>query len=63
MTINLQKKPNWFEDDKNKLTTVFFVPPTPESKLLKMLKQTERKNMIDEESRVKFLETGGRKGA
>ena len=42
-------------------SSVFFVPSTPGSKLLKMLKITEEQNMIGQASRIKFIETSGRK--
>ena len=55
------KKVNWFKQKNNKFTTVYFVPPTPGSKLLKMLKTTEEAFQIDENNRIKFVETCGRK--
>ena len=55
------KKGNWFKQKDNKFSSVFFVPPTPGSQLLKMLKKTEDKFKIDEKSRIKFVETSGRK--
>ena len=42
-------------------SSVFFVPSTPGSKLLKMLKITEEQNMIGQASRIKFIETSGRR--
>ena len=42
-------------------SSVLFVPSTPGSKLLKMLKQTEEQNMIGQASRIKFIETSGRR--
>ena len=56
-----RKKNNWFRKNNNKFTSVFFVPPTPGSTLLKMLKQTEQKFQIGEENRIKFVETCGQK--
>ena len=41
--------------------SVFFVPSTPGSELLKMLRKAEYENKIDENSRIKFIETSGRK--
>ena len=40
---------------------MFFVPSTPGSKLLKMLRKAEETNKIGEYSRIKFIETSGRK--
>ena len=37
------------------------MPATPGSRLLKMLKQTENQNQIDNQSRIKFIETSGRR--
>ena len=56
-----RKRGSWFKQNNNKYKTVFFVPPTPNSVLLKMLKQTEEHNMISEDERVKFVETCGTK--
>ena len=53
------KKSSWFTKKDNKFSSVFFVPPTPNSKLLKMLKAVEEKHMIDDSSRIKFVEMGG----
>ena len=55
------KRSNWFKNTTNRYKTVFFVPPTPGSKLLNMLKATENKFKIDDENRIKFVETGGQK--
>ena len=55
------KKGNWFKQRDNKFTTVFFVPPSPGSELLKMLKKTEEKYQLGENDRIKFVETSGRK--
>ena len=55
----VMKKTNWFKQKNNKFTTVFFVPPTPDSILLKMLKKTEEQHKIDEINRIKFVETCG----
>merc|ERR1711954_424401 len=41
--------------------SVFFVPATPGSELLRMLKKTESKYKISSTSRIKFVETSGRK--
>ena len=54
-----KKKKNWFKTKGNKFTSVFFVPPTPGSKLLKMLRETEQIHQIDQNSRIKFVETSG----
>ena len=54
-----KKKKNWFKSKNNKFTSVFFVPPTPGSKLIKMLQKTEEKFKIDPGSRIKFVETSG----
>ena len=56
-----RKRTEWFKKKDNKFATVFFVPPTPGSVLLKNLKKTEEKHMIDSESRIKFVEMSGRK--
>ena len=53
------KKGSWFKTAENKYTTVFFVPPTPQSKLLKMLKNTEEKYSIGRSDKIKFVETAG----
>ena len=60
------KKKNWYKRNSrnnigNKFSSVFFVPATPGGLLLKMLKETEEKFQIDENSRIKFIETSGRK--
>ena len=56
------KKMNWYKNGNgNKFSSVFFVPSTPGSQLLKMLRKTEENNMIDPCSRIKFIETSGRK--
>ena len=60
-TIKARKKTNWFQNRDNNFASVFFVPPTPNSVLLKMLVKCEEQNMIGKESRIKFVETCGRK--
>ena len=57
------KKTNWFKKSKtnNQYSSVFFVPSTPGSTLLRMLKETEEKHKIGDSSRIKFVETSGRK--
>ena len=55
------KKETWFQNKDNKFASVFFVPPTPNSVLLKRLKDTEEKYQIDKNSRIKFVEVSGRK--
>ena len=68
----MRKLNNWYKlssssakpNPKPMLTgfsSVFFVPSTPGSKLLKMLKITEEQNMIGQASRIKFIETSGRR--
>ena len=63
----LSKNCQWYKNRKkpssaeSTFTSVFFVPATPGSKLFKMLKQTEQKYQIGTESRIKFIETSGRK--
>ena len=52
-----KKRSNWFKSKDNKYSSVFFVPPTPGSNLLKMLKSTEEKYKIDQKSRIKCVET------
>ena len=37
-----KKKSSWFNEKNNKYSTVFFVPPTPGSTLLKMLRKPKR---------------------
>ena len=59
-TKSKQKK-NWFQNKSNSCTSVFFVPPTPNSVLLKMLKKCEAENIIGSQNRIKFVETCGRK--
>ena len=56
-----RKKKNWFKSEENCYSSVFFVPPTPNSILLRMLKKTEAENRIGDKSRIKFVETCGRK--
>ena len=57
-----EEKHNWYnKNNPKKYSSVFFVPATPGSKLLKMLKKTEAENQIDGSSRIKFIETSGRK--
>ena len=60
-TKKKEKRNSWFKGKGNKFSTVFFVPPTPGSQLLKLLQQTEEKYKIDEFSRIKFIETSGKK--
>ena len=55
------KKGCWFKHKDNKYSTVFFVPPTPGSHLMKMLKKTEDQYKIGENNRIKFVETCSRK--
>ena len=57
------KVKNWFKKGKNgeKFRTVMFVDATPDDKLLKMLKYTEEKHMINEDFRIKFVSKAGRK--
>ena len=60
------KRKTWYKRNSknnvgNKFSSVFFVPATPGSLHLKMLKETEEKHQIDERNRVKFIETSGRK--
>ena len=62
------EKKTWYKRNSRnnvgkKFSSVFFVPVTPGSALLKMLKETEEKHQIDENSRIKFVETSGRKYA
>ena len=60
-----KKKNNWFKKKGNVVrdgfSSVFFVPATPGSELLRMLKKTEEKHSISPTSRIKFVETSGRK--
>ena len=60
-----KKTHNWFNKEtknkENKFSSVFFVPSTPGSVLLKMLKKTEEEHKIDNNCRIKFIETSGRK--
>ena len=60
-----KKKNSWFNKKgkvgADKFSSVFFVPSTPGSELLRMLKETESKFQISPTSRVKFVETSGRK--
>ena len=56
-----KKKTSWFKDSENNFKTVFFVPPTPNNVLLRMLKRTEERHKIGETDRIKFVETAGRK--
>ena len=63
-----QKNIDWYKNSKNELSSaessfksVFFVPSTPGSKLLKMLRKTEDLYKIDPKCRIKFIETSGRK--
>ena len=60
------KKINWFKlscnnKQQNQFSSVFFVPATPGSKLLHMLKKCEENNKINDNCRIKFIETSGRK--
>ena len=42
------KKGSWFRKKNNKFSSVFFVPPTPNSVLMKMLQKTEDTYKIGE---------------
>ena len=55
------KKGSWFRKKDNKFTSVFFVAPTPNSILMKMLQKTEDKFKVGDSDRIKFVETSGRK--
>ena len=62
------KSVNWFKTSstqlgqvQDKFKSVFFVPATPGSKLLQMLKKCEAQHQIAENCRIKFVETSGRK--
>ena len=62
------KSTNWFKTSstqpgqvQDKFKSVFFVPATPGSKLLNMLKKCEQQHQIAENCRIKFVETSGRK--
>ena len=54
-----EKRCNWFKQTNHEFSTVFFVPPTPDSLLLKNLRKTEQQFKIGEKSRVKFVELSG----
>ena len=54
-----EKHCNWFKQTNHEFSTVFFVPPTPDSLLLKNLRKTEQQFKIGEKSRVKFVELSG----
>lgn len=55
------KKGNWFKKKGNHFKSVFFVPQTPGSVLMKSLKKVEEKYIISERKRIKFVETSRRK--
>ena len=54
-----KKRTNWFNKNDNIYSTVFFVPPTPNSELLKRLSKVEEIYKIGDTSRVKFVELSG----
>ena len=57
-----EKKYNWYKKENNNFyTSVFFVPATPGSELLKRLRKTEDNFKINKNCRIKFMETSGRK--
>ena len=66
----LEKKTSWFTKkasgtrgppSPSPFSSVFFVPSTPGSVLLSMLRKTEEQHQISSTSRIKFVETSGRK--
>ena len=57
----LNNKTNWFRKGNPQIRSVMFVESTPNSELLKMLRNTEQKFMIDEDCRIKFVEKSGTK--
>ena len=56
---------NWFKDknkeNENKFAAVMFVEATPESELVKKLREAENKFKIDDAKRIKFIEKCGNK--
>ena len=55
-----KKKNDWFKTDEN-IKSVIFVEATPDSELIRKLKETENKHKIDDENRIKFVEKCGTK--
>ena len=47
-------KSSWFKGENNMYKTVMFVDATPNDELLKMLRRTEEKFMIDKQHRIKL---------
>ena len=56
-----QYKRNWFRGNDNMYKTVMFVDATPNDELIKALRRTEEKFMIDQDHRIKFVSKSGTK--
>ena len=54
-------KTSWFRSKSDKYKTVMFVDATPNDELIKMLRNTEKRYMIDENHRIKFVSKVGMK--
>ena len=52
-------KRNWFRGNEDKYKTVMFVDATPNDELLKALRRTEERFMIDQDHRIKFVSKSG----
>ena len=59
----VRKKTNWFNSKpgQENYQAVMFIESTPGDKLLKMLRETEEKNMIGKDKRIKFVSKSGKK--
>ena len=67
MTANSVNKKNpdyknkWFKGKNNIFKTVMFVDATPNNDLIKLIRKTEEKFMMDKEHRIKFVSETGTK--
>ena len=58
---NSEYKNQWFKGRNNMFKTVMFVDATPNDELIKLLRKTEEKFMIDKQHRIKFVSKTGTK--
>ena len=54
-----KNKNEWFKKSNPNYKSVMFVDATPNSELIRLLKEAEKNNMIDENNRIKFVEKVG----
>ena len=57
----LVNKKNGFKSEKIKYTSVMFIDSSSNDELINLMKQTEKKHMISEKDRIKFVQKNGTK--